>query len=210
MGVGSVQQAQQQWLQQGSGMMGFVQALQPQQHMHHVQQQPRGAPWLAAACAGVPVPQLQGPCFRLQQLVEYAVALLHAVVPALHQLQQSDPTAAAEASSAVRQGLQHVVKLVDLVMRNCNSLLQQQQSLETIQGVLYATLLQLGLQLIQLCCGLLADSAACSSVAGQLTAHAPAFVADGLEYIMVVQQQQGAYGATVPGIYHLRAALEQL
>lgn len=164
---------------------------------------------LSSACAAVPVPQQQGPCFRLQQLMEYAGALCQAAVPAFVLLHSSQVAFVGETISTVSQQLQGIVQLMGWISGALASTPHQQQAPE--QGSLVANLqgqvLQLGQQLVQLCCLLLSDRDACNRVSGQLTEHALSFVTDGICYLLLQNQHRAELGSVG---WQFQGVLQQL
>jgi hypothetical protein len=205
-----LQQLQQQQQQQPEFPQQQQQQLPQQVQVPQQQQSPQadnmpGFAQLAAAAAAVPAPVLQGPCLRLQQLLQYALALLYAVMQPLQAALARGSAAAHAAAVGLEQQLQHVLLLLEHLMQQLQQQLHSmvQQGYQTIEAAaaavtaaavspLHESALQAGLQLVQLCALLLNDGAAGAAVAAQLAANAAAFAADAVAYLARSLQCAGA------------------
>jgi hypothetical protein len=190
------QQPQQQVAQQ-------MQVLQQQQQIQQVM--PGSFAQLAAAAAAVSAPVLQGPCLRLQQLLQYALALLYAVMQPLQAALAQGAATAHAAAAGVEQQLQQVLLLLEHLMQQLQQQLHSliQQGYQTVEAAvaavtaaavspLHELALQAGLQLVQLCALLLNDTAAGAAVGAQLAANAAAFAADAVACLAQSLQCAGA------------------
>jgi hypothetical protein len=140
---------------------------------------------LAAAAAAVAAPHPAGPCLALSLLLLYVVLLLQQVLPVLGQmLSVGHASAAGEAVSlgvAIERRLRAVVQQLEGLGQQAGGYQQQQDGL-------HAGALQLGLQLVDLCCFLLNDAAPREAVSQQLAVHAHGFVAEAGGYLTQSQQ----------------------
>jgi hypothetical protein len=205
------------------GVADDIQQQQQQQGRLQSQQQADIVALLAVAAAAVPAPALQGPCLRLQQLLQYALALLCAVIQPMQVALAQGSAAAAAVAAAVERQLQQATLLLEQATQQSQQQLQtmaQQgyQSLDQVAAAvtaaaatagqpLHEVVVQAGLQLVQLCALLLNDAAAGTAVAAQLTANAGAFAADAVGYLVQaqlgaavgLQQQSAATAGTLQG-----------
>jgi hypothetical protein len=170
--------------------------VQHQQLQESQRQHSNAVSVLAAAAAAVAAPQPIGPCLALSQLLLYAVLLLQQVLPVLgHMLSAGDASAADEAVSlgvAIEQSLRAVVQQLEGLGQHAGGHQQQQEGLQ-------AGALQLGLQLVDLCCFCLNDAAAKEAVSQQLAVHAHIFVAEAGGYLTQSQQWQQQQQGQQPG-----------
>jgi hypothetical protein len=181
-------------------MQAEVQQYQVQQQQQLLQELQRqhisaGSVLAAAAAAGA-APQPAGPCLALSQLLLYVVLLLQQVLPVLgRMLSVGHASAACDAVSlgvAIEQRLQAVVQQLEGLGQQAGAYQQQQDGL-------HAGALQLGLQLVDLCCFLLNDAAAREAVSQQLAVHANGFVAEAGGYLTHSQQWQQQQHGEQPG-----------
>jgi hypothetical protein len=171
--------------------------VQQQQQLQESQRQHSSAvSVLAAAAAAVAAPQPVGPCLALSQLLLYVVLLLQQVLPVLAQmLSAGHASPAGEAVSlgvAIEQRLRAVVQQLEGLGQQAGGYQQQQDGL-------HAGALQLGLQLVDLCCFLLNDAAPREAVSQQLAVHAHGFVAEAGGYLTQSQQWQQQQQGEQPG-----------